>query len=73
MSWKEENFVANLFVKKLADFFGLKRRNCKNEKKKNKNKKNVIYDMSGDDQNELDCRSILNDMYTFLIRMETNW
>jgi len=73
MSWKEENFVANLFVKKLTDFFGLKRRNCKNEKKKNKNKKNVIYDMSGDDQNELDCRSILNDMYTFLIRMETNW
>jgi hypothetical protein len=42
MSWKEENFVANLFVKKLTDFFGLKRRNCKNEKKKNKNKKRYI-------------------------------
>jgi hypothetical protein len=41
MSWKEENFVANLFVKKLTDFFGLKR-NCKNEKKKNKNKKRYI-------------------------------
>jgi len=48
MSWKEENFVANLFVKKLADFFGLKRRNCKNEKKKKqKQKKRYIWHVWG--------------------------